>query len=131
MKIFISILFLILTLDVEAQFYNPVDISPSEDFENIFVKKLYSDSFTTTFIIWIKKDVPLHKHAHHTEQLIILEGAGQMTVGTETFELSAGDFLIIPKDTPHALVVNSATPMKVISIQAPEFDGSDRIMLSK
>ena len=115
----------------EAQLYNTSEIDPLQDYENIFVRKLYSDSLTTTFVIWIKKDVPLHKHADHIEQLIILEGTGLMTLGSETFEVKAGDLLVIPKDTPHALVVKSGIPVKVISIQAPEFDGSDRIMLSK
>ena len=54
----------------------------------------------------------------------------------ETFEKRAktkgkGDFVFIPKNTPHSVNVISKVPLKVISVQAPFFDGKDRVLLEE
>lgn len=113
-------------------FSQSVDVNvlqPDAAYDNVTNKKLYSDSTVTTFVIWIKHDVKLHKHAAHTEQVMILEGAATMTLGEKTFDVKAGDMIFIPAGTPHSVHVTSEVPLKVISIQAPIFDGTDRIML--
>jgi mannose-6-phosphate isomerase-like protein (cupin superfamily) len=43
--------------------------------------------------------------------------------------IKKGDLIFIPKGTPHAVKTISAVPLKVISVQSPLFDGSDRIMI--
>ena len=43
------------------------EIIPEKEYENINVKKLSSSSNATTFAIWIKKSVRLHKHTQHIE----------------------------------------------------------------
>ncbi len=37
-------------------------LTAPENFENIHVEKLYSDSLATAFVIWAKQDVKAHKH---------------------------------------------------------------------
>ncbi len=101
------------------------------DYENISSQKLYSDSLVSTFEIWVKKEVPLHKHVFHTEQVIVLEGEGNMRLGDEWKMIKAGDLIIIPAGTLHQVIVTSSTPLKVLSIQAPEFDGSDRVIMKE
>lgn len=97
------------------------------DFENIFAKQLDSDSHSTSFMIWIKKGVKSHKHVEHSEVIYVVEGEGSMTVDGSVFHIEPGDYFRIPKNTFHSLDVTSKTPMKVISVQAPEFLGKDRI----
>jgi mannose-6-phosphate isomerase-like protein (cupin superfamily) len=63
--------------------------------------------------------------------VVILEGEGIITLGSITKEIRAGDIIFIPADTFHEVNVTSEKPMKVISIQAPEFDGTDRILYKK
>jgi quercetin dioxygenase-like cupin family protein len=82
------------------------------------------------FLIWVKKEVPLHKHLWHTENIYVIEGKGEMTLADEKFIIQKGDYINIPQNTPHALLVHSSKPIKVLSIQSPHFDGSDRIQLS-
>ena len=89
--------------------------------------RLTDDEFCTAFFICIPKEVKKHKHEHHTEHVYVLEGEAEMVIGPERKKIKAGDFFIIPKGTAHAVVVNSVTPLKVISIQPPRFDGTDRI----
>lgn len=101
--------------------------TPTSDYENIHVQKIADDRYQSSFIIWVKKEVPLHKHADHTENIYVLEGKGQFTLGDSVYKISAGDYFNIPKETPHGVIVTSKKPLKVLSIQSPQFDGTDRI----
>lgn len=102
----------------------------TEHFDNIKVEKLYSDSLVTSSLIWVKEQVRLHKHALHTEQVYILQGKALMIIGDTLHKIKKGDWIIIPKNTPHAVTkVYGRKPLKVISIQAPVFQGKDRLFL--
>lgn len=50
-------------------------------YENIYSRPIYSDSLSSSFVIFTKKEVKLHKHVSHTEHVTILEGEGEMTLG--------------------------------------------------
>jgi len=98
-----------------------------DDTKNIYVHKLSTDSNSTDFLIIIKDYVPLHMHAEHTETIFVLEGEGEFQKGDERFMIEPGDYLRIPPGTPHSVKVTSLNPLKVLSVQAPEFFGLDRI----
>ncbi len=102
------------------------ELNPPESFENVHTKTIYSDSNASVFLIWIKNEVPLHFHRHHTEQVYILEGTGEMLYENDTLFVKPGKWITIPPNVIHGVSVTSPEPLKVISIQAPEFDGSDR-----
>lgn len=121
-------LLLFLPLCFQAQTSsNLLRMQPDSAFENILIRKIATDTTSTSFVIWVKENVSLHYHAFHTESLLVLEGAGTMIVGDETVFVSPGDFLSIPPNTFHDLNVTSEEPLKALSIQAPEFLGKDRI----
>jgi quercetin dioxygenase-like cupin family protein len=103
------------------------EIYPDKEFENIHVKKISSDSSSSTFAIWIKQKVKLHKHIYHTENVLIDEGFGEFQINDSIYKVTAGDLIIIPKNTWHGVIVNSKSTMKVISVQSPEYFGKDRI----
>lgn len=138
-KIFsISILTIIFSIKVFSQDVEPCltgkvsdlnEISPPTDYENIHVMKMCSDEDISSFIIWIKKEVKLHHHEKHTENVYILEGEGDMKLGDNTLKIKKGDWIFIPRKTNHSVIVTSETPMKVLSLQAPEFNGEDRVMI--
>ncbi len=98
--------------------------------ENIYIKNIAHDSLSSGFIIIIKKEVKLHKHLYHSEHIVVLEGEGKMNVGDKEFILKKNDIVFIPKNTPHSVVTTSKAPLKVISVQAPFFDGKDRVLIS-
>ena len=106
-------------------------IQVQDSYENVFVKKLNSDKNASTFLIFIKKEVKLHKHVTHSETIYVLEGKGVMLLGDKKMEVKKGDVLFIPENTPHSVQVTSTVPLKVLSIQAPEFDGTDRVYIEK
>jgi mannose-6-phosphate isomerase-like protein (cupin superfamily) len=100
-----------------------------ESYENVLIKKLNSDKNASTFLIFIKKEVKLHKHRTHSETIIVLEGTGIMNLGDKRFEVKKGDVIFVPENTPHSVSVTSDIPLKVLSNQAPEFDGTDRVFV--
>lgn len=99
---------------------------PAEDFENISVKKLYSNGNASSFQIWVKKHVQPHLHNNHTEHVYILDGRGIMLFGDSTFTVQKGDLIAIPPKTVHAVKTQGYIPLQAISIQAPQFFNEDR-----
>lgn len=99
--------------------------------DNVYVKPLYHDSLASSFCIIVKKEVKLHKHETHSETVYVISGEADMMVGTQAIHIKAGDILFIPKGTPHSAKVTSSEPLKILSVQAPVFDGKDRVMLDK
>lgn len=114
---------------VKAQYQSLDTIKAPKEFENVFSKPIASDSLSSSFVIFIKKEVKKHKHVTHTENVYILDGEGEMTLGDKNFKIKKGDVIFIPKNTPHSLKVTSVLPVKVLSIQSPYFDGKDRIII--
>ncbi|MEH6616426.1 MAG: cupin domain-containing protein [Porticoccus sp.] len=105
-------------------------ITPPADLENIHVVKIASDAHSTDFIIFVKQQVPLHKHLAHTETLYVLEGSGTFQLAYKSFDIGPGDYINVPEGTPHAVTVTSSIPLKVLSVQAPEFLGKDRVKVN-
>ena len=46
--------------------------------------------------------IPPHKHLKHDEMFLCLDGRIRMKAGEEILELSPGDWLFVPRGTPHA-----------------------------
>jgi len=97
--------------------------------DNIYNKALFGDSLASSFVIVIKKEVRIHKHITHSEHVVVLEGTGQMTLGSKGFAIKKGDVIFIPKNTLHSVVSMGEQPLKVLSIQSPKFDGKDRVFI--
>lgn len=98
-------------------------------FENIHTEKIAEDSLQSTFFIAIKKQVSNHYHQEHSECIVVLSGKGEMMLAGQKIKLKEGIQVSIPKNTIHAVIVKSKKPLRVISIQSPMFDGSDRHFL--
>ena len=129
MRLTIILCLLIIPFVIKSQdIISSIDqILPEKDFENIHVKKIFNDSSSSTFAIWIKQKVKLHKHVYHTENVLIDKGFGEFQINDSIYKVAAGDWIVIPKNTWHGVIVNSKSTMKVISVQSPEYFGKDRI----
>lgn len=110
--------------------HNLITAQPDKEFSNIKVEKLAHDSLSTGFMIWVKHKVRPHRHEHHSENIYVIEGEGDMTVGEKTFRISPGSYIFVPTNVVHSVVVDeSKGTLKVLSVQAPFFDGNDRVFV--
>lgn len=94
--------------------------------DGVRVQKLASDANSSQFYIEIDQAVRPHRHLTHSESIYVIAGEGQMRLGARTFAIRPGDFIQVPEGEIHAVDVTQA-PLKVLSVQAPEFDGTDRV----
>lgn len=124
------VFFFVLPLISIGQTFQTLDtIKAPATYENIYSRAIASDSLSSSFVIFIKKEVKKHKHLEHSEHIYVLEGEGDMLLGDKMIRIKKGDVLFVPKNTPHYLKVTSKEPVKVLSIQSPYFDGKDRIFI--
>ena len=98
--------------------------------QNIRVERIAGDSLATSFMIWVKDTVETHKHEWHSETIYVIEGEAAMYLNDTSLIIKPGDVVFIPKNTWHAVKVNSIRPLKVLSVQSPGFDGKDRVFKS-
>jgi mannose-6-phosphate isomerase-like protein (cupin superfamily) len=130
MKAGIVILFMLLGICAKAQHPNLVNTLEIEgNNTGVFNKSLFADSLVSSSCIIIKNEVKAHKHMKHSEHVIVQSGEAVMRLGEKEFTIKEGDVIFIPKGTVHSVIVKGKKPLKVISIQAPYFDGSDRVMM--
>lgn len=91
---------------------------------------LAASKHSSSFLLTIDAVVPNHYHQYHTEQIYVLEGTARMRLANEERTIQPGDYLLIPPGTVHGVIeITSKKPLKVLSIQSPRFDPSDRIMV--
>ena len=71
----------------------------------------------------------LHRH-HRSEELYhITAGAGVMTLGSEIFEVRAGDTVCIPPGTPHKIRSTGREPLKILCACTPAYSHDDTELL--
>jgi len=121
------LLFIFLHFGTKGQQHLNLAIPDPGDFSNIQTFLIAEDTLSSTFLIWVKKSVAEHYHAKHTENIYVLEGEGTMTLGDRTFTIRPGDHVFIPLGTRHSVETTEDKTLKVLSIQSPRFDGTDRI----
>jgi mannose-6-phosphate isomerase-like protein (cupin superfamily) len=66
-----------------------------------------------------------HFHKETEEIYYILSGAGEMTVGEETREVSAGDAVFIPRNHVHTLKNTGTEPIKLLLVCGAAHDFAD------
>lgn len=110
-----------------GQPHNLIDYGFEEPVPDVHVTNLGGDSLSSSFLIYIKTEVKAHKHAFHSEHIYVVEGEGMMKLGDREFAIRPGDHVFIPQNTFHSVKLTSTNPLKVLSIQSPHFDGTDRI----
>lgn len=120
------LLMVLLGINLSAQRLN-LDLNGDETLgKAVDVFPLASDSLSSSFLIYIYDEVAPHYHAKHSEHVVILEGTGTMLLNDSLIQLKPQTAVFIPKGSIHSAKRTGNKPLKVLSIQAPFFDGSDR-----
>lgn len=108
-----------------------ISITPPKTFENIHVQPLGTSETASEYLIFIKHGVKAHMHQTHTELVYVIEGEGVFRLDDTKQIIKSGDFIRINKGVIHSVIVTSETPLKVLSIQTPKFEGKDRVFIDK
>jgi len=64
-------------------------------------------------------NTPKHLHANANEMQYILDGTGTIWLGDKEVAVKPGDFVIIPKGTPHGGTKVTGRTIKAIAIKSP------------
>ena len=121
MKLFFVISLLLVNLFLVAQNnQNSTDVIGVEQDDNVKTEKIYSDSTSSYFVIWIKDEIKLHKHKEHSEKLLVIEGKANIVVGEKSFKVKVGDHFVVAKNELHSIKTTSKIPVKFIAIRSSE-----------
>ena len=110
-----------------------IDDSPSYDRNGVISHLLVSTATTnskhlTATEVTVPKSTSQALHSHDEEQLYyILEGAGEMTVGSEILEIKVGDCVFIPGGQEHGLRNSGSSNLRYFSCSAPVVGGIERL----
>jgi uncharacterized cupin superfamily protein len=66
-----------------------------------------------------KRAFPFHNHQVNEEMFFVLEGTGEVRIGTETFPLRAGDILACPAggvETAHQIVNTGQSELRYLAV---------------
>lgn len=72
--------------------------------------------------------VSRHHHLETEEVYYILAGAGRMTVGDETREVTAGDAIFIPRGLTHTLENTGQEELTLLLVCGPAYSIEDHLM---
>ncbi|MEL6922863.1 MAG: cupin domain-containing protein, partial [Bacteroidota bacterium] len=90
------------------------DIEPPAGYGKLYTHRLYRNSKERLFVVWVHDEIPDETHDYLDESFLILEGTCTCRVKDQYFNLKPGDFLRMPLDGYHNLVVTSREPVKLI-----------------
>jgi quercetin dioxygenase-like cupin family protein len=62
---------------------------------------------------------PLHRHTREAEMFYVLEGTLTYRAGEETFELSQGSSIFLPRGVPHAFRIRGTAPARLLALTIP------------
>ena len=130
-------LFTILSIAIGASLANAQSITNEADLvtpaklATVEGRDIGSDSLSSGNVIWIKTELKAHKHLTHSEHVYVIDGEAEMRLGDKTVKIKNGDIIFIPKGTVHSVKVISKRPLKVLSVQAPHSDGTDRVFVNE
>lgn len=66
-----------------------------------------------------------HRHPGADEAMLVMEGRGTFTVGTQAFAAGPGSLVYVPRGVIHRIQVTGPEPLAWLSIVAPNLDASD------
>ncbi len=67
----------------------------------------------------IEDEIGQEVHPHLDQMLVIVEGVGEMIMGTDRMSVGRNSAIIVPANTLHNLINKGSSPIKLYSIYAP------------
>lgn len=90
------------------------ELQPPTEYDNVAAHSLYAkDGFELT-LVWVKEIVPMEEHPHLDESFLVLEGTADCYIDGQVFHMRAGDFMKIPPESHHEVLITSSNRAKAI-----------------
>ena len=80
-------------------------------------------------IVDVGANTLLHHHQTSEEIYHITAGAGRMVLGDKTFDVAAGDTVLIAPGTPHCVANTGSVPLKILCACSPAYSDLDTVLL--
>lgn len=119
----------LLSAHASAQLITRPDTISVKDDRPVYTETIASDPDVSSFLIVIEKGVPAHLHKAHTEYVVVISGEAKLYLDDSLYHIRPGDLIYIPALTIHEVEVLGEEPLRVVSIQSPEFKGRDRYFI--
>jgi mannose-6-phosphate isomerase-like protein (cupin superfamily) len=103
-----------------------VDRAPLDPGEDFRVIEIGRDAHSSQHLVKIRHAEVPHRHDRHELWVLMLEGHGNLLLGSESRAVGEGSLLYIPRGVRHAFTNESETPATAYVIYSPPFDGKDR-----
>jgi mannose-6-phosphate isomerase-like protein (cupin superfamily) len=71
----------------------------------------------------------LHRHGITEEIYHVTSGSGRMTLGNESFDVVAGDSVLIAPGTAHCIEATGAVPLRILCCCSPAYAHEDTELL--
>lgn len=62
---------------------------------------------------------PLHRHLIEDEMFCVISGSARFSCDGNVFDVSAGDFALLPVGLPHTFIVGRNEPLRVLQLTTP------------
>ena len=104
---------------------------PAEDTETLRSWNLgFARSNPINTTEWkLKGDVPMHFTPLSERRLLVMEGSARIAVGTRTFWISTGDFIVIPKGVRTQLWLDKDERATLFVVETPMVDDTKTVWL--
>ena len=80
--------------------------------------------YNLTVIAPGKRAFPFHNHRVNEEMFFVIDGAGEVRIGSETHPIRAGDVIACPpggQDTAHQISNTGTTEMRVLAVSTKQY----------
>ncbi len=106
--------------------YGPLRVSLWLEFSNVKVLGNQTNGAYSLLEIVVPPGggPPLHVHHNEEEAFYVIEGELKVQVWDREAKASAGSFVLLPKNIPHAFRIEDSRPAKVLALLSPPgFEG--------
>jgi mannose-6-phosphate isomerase-like protein (cupin superfamily) len=87
---------------------------------------IHGDDAVTVNLIKLSGDVAMHRHEECEEVVYLLAGEGMLHLADSQRSLRAGDFVVVPRNTPHGFTPTGPEPTVILQMFVPHFVEGDR-----
>lgn len=99
--------------------------------QNIRVISLGADDSVSHHLVQVRHAEPLHIHKTHDLTVMVYQGRGRMTIGTNLFELATGDVVYVPRNIRHRFENAGSTPAVAIVAFSPALNDKDMTVVEQ